>query len=124
MFKKASHIILSLLLLITTIGFAIYKHYCGGNLVSTSIFTEAKSCCDLDDCCKNESEVFQLNEDFSPTSITELPITVELDLFSFALLILDEEIVSTEQVQEFIVSNLPPPPKIQTALSQRQTYLL
>ncbi|NQU53711.1 MAG: hypothetical protein HQ522_14365 [Bacteroidetes bacterium] len=124
MFKKASHIILSLLLLTTTIGVAISKHYCGGNLISTSFFTEAKSCCDSDDCCKNESEVFQLDEDFSPISITEIPVTVELDLFSFAMLILDEEIVSTEQKQEFIVSDLPPPPKIQTALSQRQTYLL
>ena len=124
MIKKASHIILSMLLLTTTIGLAISKHYCGGELISTSLFSEAQSCCDSPDCCKNETETYQLDEDFAAASILEVPETIQLDLFVVALILLDAQFEENENHATIIVSDLPPPPKIQTALSQRQTYLL
>lgn len=124
MFKKASHIILSMLLLITTIGLAISKHYCGGELVSTRLFAEAESCCNSADCCKNESKTYQLDEDLAVASNLELPESIQLDLFVEAVVLFDAQFEENLNRKEFIITDLPPPPKIKTALSQRQTYLL
>lgn len=124
MLKKTSHIILSVLLLFATVGLAISKHYCGENHVSTSIFNEAESCCDGSDCCKNESELFQLDGDFSLVSVLEVPQSAEFELLNLAISVYNFSVIETNEIQEFFESNLPPPPKIQTVLSQRQTYLL
>lgn len=64
MFRKTAHIILALLLLTTTMCFP--KHYCGSRLVEVSINSEAEHCDDIEtsSCCHNETEYFQLKEDF------------------------------------------------------------
>jgi len=124
MIKKASHIILSMLLLLSTTGLAISKHYCGGELISTSLFVEADSCCDSDDCCKNETEVFQLDEDFSVSTALELPESVQIDLLAVSLVVFNLSIEENLIVDEFLITDSPPPPKIQTSLAKRQTYLL
>lgn len=124
MLKKASHIILSMLLLLSTTGLAISKHFCGGELISTSIFVEADSCCDDSDCCKNETEVFQLDEDYSLVTVSEVPQSVEFELLDLAILVYNFSVIETEEIQELFESDLPPPPKIQIVLSQKQSYLL
>ena len=124
MLRKTSHIILSTLLLFATVGLTISKHYCSGDYVSTSIFGEAESCCDSEDCCKNETETFQLDEDYSLVAVSEVPQSAEFELMIFAILVYNFTVVETEETEEFCESDLPPPPKIQTVLSQRQTYLL
>ena len=124
MLRKASHIIFSALLLIATVGMTISKHYCGGNHVSTSFFVEAKSCCDSGGCCQNETETFQLDEDFSVSSIIEVPETAHSEIISVALVLLEKTFEENENKSEFIISDLPPPPKIQTSLSKKQLYLL
>ena len=124
MLKKASHIILSMLLLLSTAGLAISKHYCGGELISTSLFVEADSCCESDDCCKNETEVFQLDEDFSVSTAIELPETVQIDLLAVSLMVLNLIVEENSLADEFINPDSPPPPKIQTTLAKRQNYLL
>lgn len=124
MLKKLSHIILSVMLLVSTMGVAISKHYCGDSLISTSVFTEAESCCGDSDCCHNEISFFQLDEDYSLSSISEIPFVAEVDLIGFSLLInpLDEVIIGENQ--DFVITESPPPPKIQISLSKRQVYLL
>ena len=102
----------------------ISKHYCGGNHVSTSFFVEAKSCCDTGGCCQNETETFQLDEDFSVSSIIEVPETAHSEIISVALVLLEKTFEENENKSEFIISDLPPPPKIQTSLSKKQLYLL
>ncbi len=70
MFKKISHIIIVLLLLVTTMGMTIDKHYCGTRLVSVSILNEVESCCDMgDDCCHNDTETFKLKVDYTHSQI-------------------------------------------------------
>lgn len=65
MIKRISHIIVAVLLIVATSGFTIHQHYCHGNLVEISIFNELDYCCgEGADCCNNESETFQLKEDF------------------------------------------------------------
>ena len=124
MLRKTSHIILSALLLFATVGLAISKHYCSGNLVSTSIFGEAESCCGDSDCCQNESDFFQLDEDYSLVSFSEVPQTAEFELLDFAILVYNFTAIETEETEEFFEADSPPPPKIQTVLSRKQSYLL
>ena len=124
MLRKTSHIILSTLLLFATVGIAISKHYCCGNLISTSIFGEADSCGDKDDCCKNESELFQLDEDCSLVSVSDVPQNTEFELLDLTILGINQTNIDLEGTKEFLIADSPPPLKIQTILSQNQTYLL
>lgn len=61
--RKASHIILSFILILTTAGMTITKHYCGSKLVSINIFTEPDKCCNNSDCCHNETVTVKINAD-------------------------------------------------------------
>jgi len=115
---------LSLLLFIITTGLTFSKHYCGGELISVSLFKEAESCCGSSSCCHNETETYRLKEDFSVAPMLDLPETATIDLIVLSLPIYfpDHEVdVPTDRLS---IKDGPPPPKIQTVLSQRQTYLL
>jgi hypothetical protein len=124
MLKKASHIFLSALLLISTMGMAVSKHYCGKNLVSVSFYGEADSCCGDSDCCHNENQNFQIKDDFSAPHISNIPALAEFDIFEFELLndFFTDTYKSKNTIQVF--SDSPPPPKIQKTLSLKQLYLL
>ncbi len=124
MIKSFSHIALSFLLLIATMGMAVSKHYCGDALIATSFFEEADTCCDSGNCCHNEEDFIQLDEDFSPPAFSQLPGVIGFDLFStgagqyFTLF-------PNELVLRLYSERKPPPPlKIQTILSLKQAYLL
>jgi len=45
MFKRAGHILVILLLLLGTTGVTITRHYCGVNLVRTSLYSAPHHCC-------------------------------------------------------------------------------
>jgi len=65
MIKRISHIVIAAMLLLVSSGLTIHQHYCHGSLVETSIFHELDFCCgEGADCCNNESETFQLKEDY------------------------------------------------------------
>jgi len=124
MLRKTSHIILSALLLFSTVGLTISKHYCGGKHVSTSIYSEAEACCDSDDCCKNETEVLQLDEDFSVSAVLGLPESIQIDLLVFSLTLLKPNFEEYSANDEIVFADSLPPPKTQTFLAKRQIYLL
>lgn len=124
MLRKVSHIILTLLLLVSTMGVAVSKHYCSGSFVSVSVFNEAESCCGESDCCHNENEVFQVKTDFSAPIISSVPILAELDILGHNLF---TEILFTSfftEKEEFLFDSSPPPKTIQKSLSLKQVYLL
>lgn len=69
---KVFSITLAFLVLFSTASITVEKHFCAGNLVSVSIFSEAKNCCPDTKktennseettkslCCKDEIEVVQ-----------------------------------------------------------------
>lgn len=66
---KFGSISLVLILLMSTWGVAINKHYCGNRLASIGIYHDAGCPCgdmgDEDGCCHNETEVYQFDEDYS-----------------------------------------------------------
>ena len=69
MFKKAAHIILIGLLLFSTGGVTITRHYCGGALVQTSLYGTPESCCDRN-CpyCHNEKISLRVTDQFESAS--------------------------------------------------------
>jgi hypothetical protein len=123
MIKKLSHIILSVLLLTTTIGLAVSKHYCHDNLVGTAVFGKAESCCDDGGCCTNENHFFQVKEDFSAPVISTVPLLAEIEILQQTLF--NHELLSpVESAENFIVSNDPPPATVPELLAWEQVYLL
>jgi hypothetical protein len=122
MLKKISHIILFIVLLAATTGMAVSEHFCNGYLISSSIYTEADSCCD-DECCRNKMEFIQLDVDFTVSEFSAIPVVCELGLM-FALPGQSDFLFRNEFIHIFQPENEPPPPGVQTWLALRQTYLL
>jgi hypothetical protein len=122
MLKKISHIILFIVLLTATTGMAVSKHFCNGYLISSSIYTEADSCCD-DECCRNNQEFIQLDVDFNVSEFSAIPDVCELGLM-FAGPGQFDLLLKNEYIHIFQPENEPPPPGVKTWLALRQTYLL
>ena len=124
MLKKVSHIILSVLLLISSIGIVISKHYCGTTLVSIAVDKEADSCCGDADCCHNENQYYNLEEDFSVPQISNVPVLAEFDILGFELM--NEFLTEIHESKNIIpaFNDLPNPPTIQETLALKQLYRL
>lgn len=73
--KQIISVFIALLVLLTTVGFTINQHYCGGKLAGTSVYTVAQCGCGDskmdDDCCQNESEFYQFVEDYAPSVVDQ-----------------------------------------------------
>ncbi len=122
MLKKTSHIVLSLLLLISTIGLTISAHYCGENLKSISVINDPDSCCDIPNgCCHDEAETFRVENDFASSSFlfeSKLLVSLILDYSNSYIAELSAKIFP---ISSFIE---PPPPTIKQVLSRIQVYIL
>ncbi|MEN8121843.1 MAG: hypothetical protein ABFS35_15945 [Bacteroidota bacterium] len=123
MLRKTANIFMSIVFLLTTMGFTVSKHYCGNEIVDFSINFEAESCCNMEGCCHNENEHFQIEEEFVSSVLTVNFQDIEIDLFFpvYLISIIHNPVESINSVIE--LAYLPPPPKIQTFLSLLQTYL-
>ncbi len=125
MLKRTSHIILSFILLISTIGLVVSKHYCKEELVSISFFDISDSCCEDSSCCHDKTESYQLKVDYSQNTNQ---IKTDNDRASNLLVLLGNTIAdflinTIKQSFEFLLINHSPP--IASKLfSYNQAYLL
>ncbi len=122
MLRKIKHIVLALLLLVSTSGIAISKHYCGANLKSVSILTTPESCCELPvGCCHNEKVEIEIEDDYSGASFN-----YDFSMFAVELPSLLEsfQLDLSASTSEFHVYNYLPERRMQTILSCLQTYRL
>ena len=123
MLKKAAHITVSLLLLISTAGFTLTSHYCGNSLVKVTLNPHPESCCGHKPCCHNETSFFQMKEDFFVPDNTNHVMAPLVDLTSFAITYFD----LNDQLQAGFICILPnespPPVSSHTALSLLQSFL-
>ena len=122
MLKKISHIILALLVLVTTMGMTVSAHYCGGELKSVQVIAESESCCgDACGSCQNELIKVDIEDDFT---ISPSNIDFKSDfILLLALIQLFQVSIYTEEVEQ-VTYHKPPPLKIQTVLSDLQVYRL
>ncbi|WP_372753287.1 hypothetical protein [Labilibaculum sp.] len=108
--KKFGHIIMVLLLLISTAGVSINKHYSGGELFSTAIFVDAESCCETPcGCCKETSEFVQVKADYI-ASVFDLQDATQLDLLFSILPVLINFEVPTSFANNLIAWDTSPHP--------------
>jgi len=65
MLKKAGHILTILLLLFSTTGLTITRHYCGRSLIHTVLYSTPENCC-KGHCpgCHNEKISFRITDHF------------------------------------------------------------
>jgi hypothetical protein len=124
MLKKFGNIILALLLVLTTSGMVISKHYCGNMLVSISIDSQAKQCCDGRDnhCCHNKNETLILKAEFTYQVVIEPNITY-FKIFGTEFADLLNEFPNSA-LPAFIIADPSPPPGIHLFLARIQAYLL
>jgi len=124
MLKRFSHISLSLLLLISTVGFAVSKHYCGDALVDVAYNQNADSCCDDGACCHNETLVYQLDEDFSAPAISTVPALAELEILGYDLFASIGLVLPETETDAPGFAESPPLLPIQKTLALKEVFLL
>lgn len=123
MLRNVTNIIMTCLLLISTTGFAVSKHYCGGNLVSVELKTEADPCCDDGMCCHTETQFLQLDNDF-------LAVVTSINLknnFASKLIMNSSEVELPLPETGFVTSfnyTAPPPRCTGTRMALQQVFLL
>lgn len=73
-------------------SFTVESHYCGDNLIDTSIFSEAKKCGGLDSeemvyvkkpCCKDTVDIVQGQDELNTTDFQDLSSSDQLTLIAF-----------------------------------------
>lgn len=110
--KKILNICIAFLLLFSTVGVAISKHYCGEVLQKITINGEHK-CCDSqdmpDDCCSDDTDVLK-TEDYK---LSQLFPNLEFSpvlLYTLTLNFLNIDQETADQKSISILLRHPPPP--------------
>jgi hypothetical protein len=124
MLKKVTYIFISILLLTTTMGFSVSRHYCNNKIVEIKIDKVADTCCDDDTCCRTETIVVQLQEDATSVANVIIPAQVELSTFFSSFIVLFNTHQPESEIVSFNVTDSSPPLSIHTVLSIIQSYLL
>ncbi|WP_445626108.1 HYC_CC_PP family protein [Marinilabilia salmonicolor] len=122
MLRTVTNIIMVALLLISTTGVTISKHYCDHDLISVELSGE-HPCCDVEPCCETETEFLQVKNDFVVSaSISILPY-----LFSALLDSVSKEIDVTtpeKRLRSAIPPSFGPIQKMARRLALFQVYRL
>jgi hypothetical protein len=88
MLKKVYHIVVMLVLILGTSGITVSHHYCHGKLISSGIYSEAKSCCDSScGACENKTSIHRINDNFISSSYTPGEIK-EIQIFTIDFLVI------------------------------------
>lgn len=124
MLEKVIHIVVALLLILTTAGFTVSKHYCNDNLVSVSIYGDAARCNhqNHDSCCHNSINHFQVEDEFKikqSSNLSDLTARKSL-LFSATNLFATQE----NSLQNFQFAVLKIPLSDQPGMAKLQRFLL
>ena len=126
MLRKITHIIAASILLVSSMGFTISKHYCNNQLRDVVIDQPAETCCPVEEgCCKTETVLVQLKDDAVGNAAVSVPANVVTAIQPIAVVHLLALLVDVEPLEKVFQEYISPPPrKIQTVLSFVQSYLL
>lgn len=112
---------MAIVLMVTTMGITIHQHYCGTRLVKTTLFHPPASCCEMPDCCHDESVTLSLKTDFT---LDVLPIE---QVTQFSMLHPVYEIASLLTSTNNSTGFAPdpdPPPLLRYTLAMHQCFRL
>ncbi len=124
MLKKISHIVLTCLLLIATVGMAVSKHYCAGELVGVSFYGQNTHSCNMGDCCQDETQVYQLKQDYSIPAVSTAPVLAELEILGYDLFDGIGLIIPETDTDASFFDESPPVLPTQKVLALKQVFLL
>jgi len=103
MIKKTVNIAIVILLLIATAGLPVSRHYCGKSLMSFSIYSTPKACCE--GTCNKCHTIFKfskVNDNFvAGASITSKPLTDFVTLHTSFFIDLFDNINSSPVINTF-----------------------
>ncbi|NOX85654.1 MAG: hypothetical protein GXO86_06785 [Chlorobi bacterium] len=124
MLKKAGYIIVISLLIFSTVGFVISRHYCNNTLVSVAVDSPADKCSDNmnNNCCNEESAYIVLKTDFTQSAAEKITVVV-INILNVDLNSLFEE-VATEVTTNYRNPLILPIPGHNAALSLIQYFIL
>jgi hypothetical protein len=99
MLLRIRNIFVILLLIFGTSGITITRHYCGTNLVSTSLYSTPEDCCDNCPYCHNEKISFRITDNFEsfqakPTLAASVKILLDHNTLPVILAFSDTPLVS------------------------------
>jgi hypothetical protein len=125
MLRKFLNMLVLALLLVSTTGFSVSRHYCGNKLVDISVDKKADPCCNDSDCCHTETVFVKLNDDFTPSSAEYNPehkssvksLVLQAVPYTMA-------VPADKQGAAFFPDESSPPQAVKTKLSLIQTYQL
>jgi hypothetical protein len=121
MLRKGFHIVVAFLLILTTAGITVSKHYCNANLISVSVYDKATPCNhnNHDNCCHDSEIYFQVEDDFDLNESSNLPdLTAQKSLFFSAANLFVTQKNSTQNFH-FAVLKFPFPDQPNLAKLQR-----
>ena len=75
-------------------------------------------------CCHDETQIFQVKDDFSVPVISTLPVLAEINILGHDLFNLDELTAPEEENSAPLASETPPLLPIQKTLAAKEVYLL
>lgn len=124
MLRKFGHIILSSLLIITTVGFVVSKHYCSDEIISVTVNSPTDKCCDNmgSNCCHDENEYIILKVDYTPL-YTENANISEIDLLDNKYIEFEYSYTQTESSDYEYPYPFPISGTL-LSLAKKQSYLL
>lgn len=125
--KKVSRILLVILLVFTSMGVTVNKHFCGEMLESIAINEPVDSCCEGAEmpkgCCHDEKEAYQLDE----YKVNTYAFAFKAPEFSLPIAFVDLQMlfkaIEIDHSHSFNVTDPPPLPE-SDLLVEIQTFLL
>lgn len=125
--KQLLHIALSLMILMSTIGMSVSKHFCGEYLMQKSVIVQVEPCCDSEqmpeDCCHDELDNFSIEDDYQITKTAYnqelIPINSFINTNLLQLSSPDDKSVFTSVLVES-----PPPIPDEDIYIQVQSFLI
>ena len=116
---KIIHPFVAFVLLVSTIGVVINKHYSDGELFSTALFVEAKSCCESSCChsspmegCRDEFEYHKLDVDFTKPDNFSISYSIITDISLFLIEFkFSNNLYSDAIIENIALLDKKPPPK-------------
>jgi len=122
-----SSILLAILLLLSTSGLTIHKHYCESALVAVSLIPSIEDACDSDmpmdkDTCRDDHQEFSIESPIVLLSIN-FDMTPSFEWLSIVQIILNQDFTHLNQSTNFL-ADISPPPSEPDIYLRVQSFLL
>lgn len=93
-FREIINPIIAFVLLVSTVGVVVNKHYSGGKLFSTALYVNAESCCSGAACCcdhdkdgcREERDFYRLISDYTVPEDSGIKTIELVDIFTYSFI--------------------------------------